>query len=298
MISIIVCSINPDLREKLKINVEKTIGCDYEFLYLDNRIEKKGICEAYNILATQAKGDYLCFVHEDVSFDSDNWGINMEKMASDKTVGVLGFAGVGIMTQFPYWLDRYTNIHHFIQCTKDGTMLNDSALQKKDKIAEKVVVLDGMLLFCRKEVWEENRFDDQIFTGFHIYDMDFSFKVAQSYQNYVCQNVVMSHYSLGSINQTYFDGMLLFYKKWKSKLPYTVYPEIFAAKRKKFYHYALREFIKDIKRRTDISNKYIMHYLRETGYFGSFRNYLEAIRYITKFSLKRRFSKKFTKELF
>lgn len=298
MISIIVCSINPDLREKLKSNITKTIGCDFEFLYLDNRIEKKGICAVYNILADQAKGEYLCFVHEDVSFDSDNWGPNLVEQALDKSVGVLGFAGVGIMSQFPYWLDRYTNIHHFIQRTKDGTMLNDAALQKKDKDKELVVVLDGMFLFCRKNVWNECRFDENLFTGFHLYDMDFSFNVSQSYQNYVNQNIVMSHYSLGNVTKSYYDSMIDFYKKWKEKLPYSVYPDLFAERRNKFFHYALREFIRDIKRRTDIPNRYIIHYLKETDFLNSISAWTDAIRYIIKFSIKKRFSKKFTKELF
>lgn len=298
MISIIVCSINPNLRENLKKNIENSIGCDFEFLYHDNRTDGKGICAVYNMLANRAKGDYLCFVHEDVSFDSPEWGPKLTEQACDKSVGVLGFAGVGIMTQFPYWLDRYTNIHHFMQCTNDGTILNDAALQKKEKDKEKVVVLDGMFLFCRREVWDKHRFDEQLFTGFHLYDMDFSFNVSQSYQNYVNQTVVMSHYSLGNANQTYYDGMIAFYKKWKSQLPYTVYPEIFADKKSKFYHYALREFIRGIKKRTNISNRYIMHYLKETDFLNSPSTYIEAIRYIVKFSIKKRFSKKFTKELF
>lgn len=288
MISIIVCSIDIELRDRLKKNIEETIGYDFEFLYLDNRIEKKGICAAYNMLAEKAIGDYLCFVHEDVSFESRNWGVELAKQASDKSVGVLGFAGSGTMGSFPYWLDKYTNIHYFTQRTKDGAIVENFKLQEGDSDKKEVVVLDGMFLFCRKEIWEKYKFDEQSFSRFHLYDIDFTFNVSQSYKNYVNQTVLMTHYSLGSPNRTYYDSMILFHKKWKEKLPYTVYPDILAKKRKKFYHYALREFIRNIKKDSDISNKYIIHYLKETNYLNSLTRCIDAFRYIIKFSLKKK----------
>lgn len=290
MISIIVCSINSDLREKLKNSIEDTIGTEYEFLYIDNTIYKKGICAVYNRLAEQAKGDYFCFVHEDVTFETSNWGKILVEKASNPAVGVIGFAGVGTMTSFPYWLDRYTNIHYYVQRLKDGSILYDSTNNKRSKDFEHVAVLDGMFLMCRRDVWEATPFDEHTFKEFHIYDVDFSMSAAQSYKNYVCQNIVMSHYSVGSLSKSYYEGMILFHKKWKSMLPYTVYPDVFSRKKKLFYHFAQRDLIKDIVKRTNLSNIYICRFLKRIDFLTSFVIYRKMIKYIFKFRWKKAFS--------
>ena len=52
MISIIVCSINPDAAEKLKQNIAATIGrVEYEVIVFDNRTSGYGICKVYNSCA-------------------------------------------------------------------------------------------------------------------------------------------------------------------------------------------------------------------------------------------------------
>jgi len=73
MISIIVCSKDKTLLEGLNGNVEKTIGCEFEILGIDNKIGNS-ICYVYNEGVKKAKYPYLCFVHEDVRFLTENWG--------------------------------------------------------------------------------------------------------------------------------------------------------------------------------------------------------------------------------
>ena len=46
--SIIVCSIRPDEAERLRRNIEATIGVPFEFIAYDNRGTGKGICQVYN----------------------------------------------------------------------------------------------------------------------------------------------------------------------------------------------------------------------------------------------------------
>lgn len=282
MISIIVCSVNKFLLEQLELNIKNNIGCDFEFLYIDNTIERKGICEIYNKLAKQAIGDYLCFVHEDVLIQTPNWGNILKKKAVDKTVGVIGFAGSGTIHAFPYWLDRYTHYRYYIQRTKTGELCYDLTLESSENDFKEVAVLDGMFLFCRKEVWSKYPFDQDQFKEFHIYDMDFSLAIAQDYHNFVCYNVKMTHYSQGSLDRTYFDGLILFYKKWKEKLPFTVYSNIFEKKKKGFFYNGIKGSIKDIVIRTDLSNSYIKYYLEELSMLNSQKNYFILLEYILK----------------
>ena len=66
MISVIVCSIQPKWLADLKENIESNIGVEYQLIAVDNRLEKKGICQVYNEAANEAKFNIVCFIHEDV----------------------------------------------------------------------------------------------------------------------------------------------------------------------------------------------------------------------------------------
>lgn len=70
MLSIIVCSVRPQMLAALKENIYATIGnnVDYEIIDFDNRKDKYSIAKVYNLCASQAKYPYLLFIHEDACF--------------------------------------------------------------------------------------------------------------------------------------------------------------------------------------------------------------------------------------
>lgn len=76
MISIIICSKNKDLLKDVSANIELTIGVPYEIIAIENNKGEFGICKAYNDGASKAKYDIFCFMHEDISFETQNWEPN------------------------------------------------------------------------------------------------------------------------------------------------------------------------------------------------------------------------------
>jgi len=82
--------------------------------------------------------------------------------------------------------------------------------------------LDGLFLFVKRSIWKENPFDEEKIKGFHFYDADFSFGVAQKWQNYVCLTVDIYHFSFGNCDRIYYENARIFQKKWKDKLPYSI----------------------------------------------------------------------------
>ena len=94
MISCIICSRQPDISAELKENIVSTIGCEYELVVVDNSKNEYSIFSAYNEGVRRAKGDILCFMHEDILFYNKGWGFSIIshcKKYSD--VGVLGVYG-------------------------------------------------------------------------------------------------------------------------------------------------------------------------------------------------------------
>lgn len=74
MISIAICSRTPDILAELRQNITETIGCDFEWVVVDNSQNQYNIFQAYNEGVRRAKGDVLCFCHDDVKFLSTEWG--------------------------------------------------------------------------------------------------------------------------------------------------------------------------------------------------------------------------------
>lgn len=118
MISIVVCSTNDSLLNKFVKNVADTIGCEFELLIEKNQ-KKNGICSVYNSRATASKFDYLIFIHEDVQFDTKNWGDIILKNLQLEDIGIVGLSGSiykshhsGVWSASPKSLYRISGKHY------------------------------------------------------------------------------------------------------------------------------------------------------------------------------------------
>lgn len=226
MISIIVCSIKPHLLEQFKNSVEETIGMEYEIVALDNRQNNYSITKCYNLGASKARGEYLCFVHEDVIFSSKDWGrILVEKM-KDQSTGVIGFAGAIVKTKtLSGWsVSRDYNRLHFHESLDAKNNQAKFNLYNPDNLDfSPVVTLDGFCLAMRAKVWQKHQFDEHILDGFHLYDLDISTSVfVAGLKNYVCNTIDITHLSRGAFNKQWFEYSSIYHDKWADFLPLSV----------------------------------------------------------------------------
>lgn len=230
MFSIIVCSIHPDLASSLERNIASTIGVPFEFIAIDNRGSKKGICAVYNEGAQRAKYDYLCFAHEDILFHTSNWGNLIATKLAEQDCGVIGFAGGISKFPLPYgWCSIPKHIcENIIQGYGGKRPAIKMQLNCKGDFS-KVVTLDGLCHFVRRDVWERCRYDEVTFPLFHSYDTDFSTSVfINGYVNYVCNNVLVEHFSYGNFDHIWFESEKAYLKKWGKHLPLFADKEISA----------------------------------------------------------------------
>lgn len=207
------------MAKALSDNIGATIGCDYEVLVEDNRNLPRGICEVYNEGASKAKYPYLCFVHEDVLFDGDNWGMSIEQQLEKQKTGLIGFMGATYKSKSPSgWnVCSHINRSHFIQ-TKNGVKRYSN---ETDGDFSPCVVLDGACLFMRKELWQQYPFDPVACPGFHGYDLDICIQTySKEYTNYVCGTCWIEHFSEGSFSKEWaLTTLYLHQTKWKDTLP-------------------------------------------------------------------------------
>lgn len=225
MISVLICSINAGLLKNIRENISKTIGVPFEILFQDNRLEKKGICKVYNELASKAKFPYLCFLHEDVLFQTDNWGKKITDIfKNDEATGLIGIAGSKYKSAyFSGWYTgaRELDCANYIHQYKNGT--EHICLTPDDKkVSEEVVCIDGVFMCCKRDAWSNISFDEIFLKGFHFYDIDFSLRMAHNYKVIVTYDIKLVHITTGGdYSNNWIETAFQFHEKMKTDLPYS-----------------------------------------------------------------------------
>jgi len=201
MLSIVICSINPIFLQQVEKSIADTIGnIAYEILSVDNRNTSKGISEVYNSLAEKANYEFICFLHEDVLFNTSCWGEKLVAIFSnDITIGMVGVAGSKYKSKlYSGWytgvkeLDCANIIHRF-EYGDEQLFLAPVNYQS----AEEVVCIDGVFIVCKKNVWAAAPFNETALIGFHFYDIDFSLKAAEKYKIIVTYDIELIHITKG-----------------------------------------------------------------------------------------------------
>lgn len=223
MISIIICSRDNYISATLKDNIERTIGFEYELIVIDNSKNKYSIFEAYNIGINKSKGEMFCFMHDDVNLVTQNWGKILNTILQENdNVGLIGIAGSKSKTKMPsaWWdspnEDIYISIiQHSLKREKEYWL---RGFEKK--ALEEVIAIDGVFMFARNV--EGISFNEKM-TGFHHYDLNLSFEyIRKKYKIVVTKEVLLEHYSRGTINEYWCKSAIKFYKLYKDLLPLSV----------------------------------------------------------------------------
>ena len=221
MLSIIVCSRHGNLNESFTSNIAKTVGVDYELICIDNSENKYSIFSAYNKGKQISRFPYLCFVHEDVSFRTQNWGEKLIAHLDVPNTGLVGLAGGDGALRTPSDYGAFNRCMNIIHIDKNGVKPTEYVLFPINfkEPSRSVIMLDGVLLGAKKEIFSFICFDESI-GGFHGYDYDISIQsIVAGYYNYVMYDISLEHYSKGNMNTTYFRTMLKVFKKWENYLP-------------------------------------------------------------------------------
>ena len=214
MISIIICSRTKSLNDTLISNIAATIGAEYELIAIDNSENKYSIFEAYNIGVSQSQYPCLCFMHDDITYHSNNWGAAVINHFADDDTTALGVAGSPYFPVMPapWWGSGvvYANLY------------SPAAANQQPSVSEKkeVIVFDGLWFCIKKSAFNHIKFDSSTFKGFHLYDIDICMQMLATGLKMFCVNdVVIEHNSFGKVNTAWINDELTLQKKWKTQLP-------------------------------------------------------------------------------
>lgn len=224
MLSIIICSVNEQLLINLKDNIKKTIAVEYELLVWDNAKKQSSLCQVYNEMAGKAQYPYLCFCHEDIKFETKNWGKILQSIfEKDNSIGLIGVAGSKYKSStYSGWytgiaeLDCYKILH---EVNGVEELLISSVAS--NSCAQQVVCIDGVFMVCKKTVWQNHRFNESVLQGFHFYDIDFSLRIAKGNKVVVTNNILIRHITKGGdYGDRWIESAFQFHKSMKDIMPF------------------------------------------------------------------------------
>ena len=176
MISI-VCVFND--RRKLTKSLLHSLEAQntkYELILLDNTKNKfKSAAQAWNYGGEKTKGDFIMFVHQDIWLSSTSWLRDTEKiLISLKNLGTAGVAGMSESGR--NWEERSRwSISRFIMKTRNRV-----------QNVEEVQTLDNCLIIVPKSIFNNLKFDQDLFNGWDCYGADYCLNVKKlGLKNYV-----------------------------------------------------------------------------------------------------------------
>ncbi|MEO6230489.1 MAG: glycosyltransferase [Ferruginibacter sp.] len=291
MISIIICSVNKILLKQLELNIAASIGLNHEIIAINNTEVNEGICTVYNKAGALAQYPVLLFLHEDVLFDTPNWGPLILKHFTNLGVGMIGLAGgdtKGIVPSSWSMVSRSKEMN-LIQHHRSGTIGKHifSSESGREAVAKNVVMLDGFFLCVRRSVFDEFKFDEVNLNGFHGYDIDYSLQVFRKYDVRVVFDILVHHYSVGIPNRSWIESAITINRKWRKQFPLSVYP--LSKEEINIYHWkSLQVFLYNLFRLRYPYHQIIYYYLLYsfTKYF-TVRRFLSMGKYVLQSIYKR-----------
>jgi hypothetical protein len=204
---------NPEFIKYLK----QTCGIkDVEVIQKINNGEKS-LSVVYNEIIKESTNDILVICHDDVLFDTKNWGKNLLKNFEKSEYGIIGLAGSVYLHETGRWWEKAMTMRGIVNHQHDGKKWESRYSINNGKISE-VLLIDGLFIsFDKTKI--KNQFDETI-NGFHFYDVAFSFSNhLEGVKIGVTYDVRVTHLSIGQTNDQWEKNRILFSEKYKDNLP-------------------------------------------------------------------------------
>jgi len=216
MISVIICSID-NVKYKNVVENYSTVlkGESHEFIGIH---DATSLCEGYNRGIARSRGNILIFSHDDIEILSHDFSYKLTHYLS--IYDIIGVAGTTKLTGATWSAAGKGFIHgqvpHLIPEHPEYII---AVYGTKTPVVEKIQALDGMFFALNRPVVERVQFDENMFDGFHHYDLDFTFSAyLAGFKLAVCNDIVIAHHSAGKFDSMWEHYRDLFLRKHQAAL--------------------------------------------------------------------------------
>jgi len=201
MISIVICSIDA---RKMAIVSEMygrlLSGQPHEIIHIS---DARGLCEGYNRGFARSRGELVIFSHDDVEFRDADFGRRL--LGHMAHCDIAGVAGTDKLCGGDWSVGGPPHIYgQVIHSGTDPGYFRVLVYSVPNRRVDKMQALDGVFLCCRREVVEKIGFDQATFTGYHMYDVDFTYRAyVAGYRLSVCCDLDPVHAAVSSYDEAW-----------------------------------------------------------------------------------------------
>lgn len=205
--------------------IQKT--CMYKGVQVIQKINEgtQSLSEVYNEILQESTNDIVVFIHDDLEFETKNWGEKLLRVFSkNPEYGIIGLAGTKYLDKSSRWWtvaeSMYGIVNHKDKGKKWTSKYSDDIGQK----VEETVIVDGLFFAVDKNKIVE-KFDESI-EGFHFYDLGFCLpNYLKGVKVGITTQVRVTHLSIGQTNQQWEDNRIKFATKYDENLPIDILPK-------------------------------------------------------------------------
>lgn len=180
--------------------------------------DAKSLAEGYNRGIRAARGEHLILVHDDVEILSPDLPQRISEHLGH--FDIIGVAGTSLVLH-PMWLAAGPPfIHGQVGHPHAAGGFKVDIYSASCRVFEKIEALDGLFIAARRDAALKIGFDETTFDGFHLYDMDFTFRAHRAglKLGVVC-DIHALHHSLGQYDERWAVYAERFHHKHGAQLP-------------------------------------------------------------------------------
>jgi tetratricopeptide (TPR) repeat protein len=138
----------------------------------------RSLAEAYNTAAAASRADCVLMSHDDVDVLAPDFAPRLVRLLAE--FDAVGVAGSTRMDGPAVGWSGHPHLRGWITHRAPGEAAWRVDVLDPRPVAGGLAILDGVLLAARREVLTAVPFDARTFDGFHLYDLDWSFRVRQA----------------------------------------------------------------------------------------------------------------------
>lgn len=200
LLSVITCSHKPARGEWVRAQYAQAFP-GAEIVVIE---DAASLCEGYARGLASATGDRLIFTHDDIEFLAPHEAEATLARHLD-TFDLIGIAGTSRLVG-PKWTSAGDPDCYMLVLSKDdGPDLFVAQLAGRGGIVVSgIQALDGVFLACHRRVAESVGWDAATFDGFHLYDLDFTYRAhLAGFRLAVCRDLPLIHYGVGRLDEAW-----------------------------------------------------------------------------------------------
>lgn len=212
-VSVVICSVDPARFDAASRSFARALG-DWEHEIVGIH-DARSLAEAYNRALRACRGDIVAFSHDDVEVLSPDLGGALAR--AFERADVVGVMGTEKLAGPAWgWAGREPARGRIVQRAPQGEGVDLLVFGAPCAVAGGLEALDGVFLAVRREQALAIAFDEAAYDGFHLYDIDFTYRAArQGLRVAVTPEILLRHDSLGSFD----EGWSAYARKFVARFP-------------------------------------------------------------------------------